>query len=68
MTIFVCFGQEITLGGHLYLQLLKDRLAHWLGILRLVILKKDRANRGKGFSLTEGKLMTTSLCFSFAVT
>lgn len=35
--------QEVTLAGHVYLQLLKDRLSVWLNVLKLVILKRQRA-------------------------
>lgn len=34
--------QEITLAGHLYLQLLKDRITSWLTGLRYTIMKRER--------------------------
>lgn len=45
--------QEITLAGHVYLQLLKDRMANWLGIVKLVTLKKQRMT--KDFSMDQSK-------------
>lgn len=46
--------QEVLLGGHLYLQVLKERLQTWLQSVKLNILKK--ANTTVGFSLKQGKL------------
>ena len=45
--------QEITLAGHVYLQLLKDRMANWLGIVKLVTLKKQRMT--KDFDMDQSK-------------
>ena len=36
--------QEVLLGGHLYLQLIKDKLANWLGQLKYIVLKKVRTS------------------------
>lgn len=33
--------QELLLGGHLYLQVLKDKLQNWLSYVKLTILKRD---------------------------
>ncbi len=46
--------QEITLAGHVYLQLLKDRLALWLLGCKAAILKKARATKGQ-FQLSSGE-------------
>ena len=45
--------QEVSLAGHIYFQMLKDRMSNWLGMLRLIILKKQRMTKGS-FSLTPG--------------
>jgi DNA-directed RNA polymerase I subunit RPA2 len=45
---------ELLLGGHLYLQLLKEKMQTWLRIVKSVILKKARATAG--FTLTISKL------------
>jgi DNA-directed RNA polymerase I subunit RPA2 len=44
---------ELLLGGHLYLQLLKDKMQVWLHVLKSVILKK--AKPAAGFTLTNSK-------------
>nr|CAD7596147.1 unnamed protein product [Timema genevievae] len=46
--------QEILLGGHLYLQAVKEKLHSWLTILRALILKK--ANNNPEYKLTVGEL------------
>lgn len=44
---------EIILGGHLYLQLIKDRLAGWLGSLKFAILQKAKmAKSGAELKIT----------------
>ncbi|KAK0089132.1 hypothetical protein PV325_008989 [Microctonus aethiopoides] len=49
--------QECLLGGHLYLQVLKEKLYLWLNTLRMVISK--RANTiGNKFSLTVQEMLT----------
>lgn len=45
--------QEITLAGHFYLQLLKDRLTSWLTILKYIILKRQRTV--KTFTFNQSK-------------
>lgn len=45
--------QEVTLAGHVYLQLLKDRLSVWLNVLKLVILKRQRAVKNFVFNQSE---------------
>jgi|LakMenEpi03Aug12_release.lakeMendotaPanAssembly.Ray.scaffolds.fasta_scaffold364281_1 hypothetical protein len=47
--------QEITLPGHLYLQLLKDRLSSWLTVLKYVIMKRERV--AKNFVFNQSKLI-----------
>ncbi len=42
---------EIVLGGHLYLQLLKEKLDRWLLSLKFAILKRAK-DKGKAFDLT----------------
>jgi DNA-directed RNA polymerase I subunit RPA2 len=42
---------ELVLGGHLYLQLLKEKLETWLLTLRAAIVKKAKLSGGK-FDLT----------------
>lgn len=44
--------QEISLAGHLYLQLVKDRLTTFLTMLKFIILKKERLSRN--FKLSQG--------------
>ncbi|XP_046672556.1 DNA-directed RNA polymerase I subunit RPA2 [Homalodisca vitripennis] len=44
--------QELLLGGHLYLQVLKDRLQGWLFMLRSIIQKKEQP----GYELTKEEL------------
>ena len=46
---------EIVLGGHLYLQLLKEKLGDFLTILKSVILRAARL-KGPAFSLTPGAM------------
>lgn len=47
--------QEILLGGHLYLQLLKERLQMWLLTLKNTVIKRESQLRGNQFKLTPGK-------------
>ncbi len=49
--------QEILLGGHLYLQLLKDRLQLWLITLRSNIIKRQSQNKAGALKLTAGKIV-----------
>jgi DNA-directed RNA polymerase I subunit RPA2 len=44
---------ELLLGGHLYLQMLKEKMQSWLQILKSIILKK--ANLTADFTLNTGK-------------
>jgi DNA-directed RNA polymerase I subunit RPA2 len=44
---------ELLLGGHLYLQLLKEKMQVWLQVLKSVILKKAKPN--VGLTLTNSK-------------
>jgi DNA-directed RNA polymerase I subunit RPA2 len=51
--------QEVSLPGHTYLQLLKDRLTNWLNILKSIVLKKQRlgttgARASQSFQMTQG--------------
>ena len=43
---------EIVLGGHLYLQLLKEKLENWLQTLKGSILKRAKTLGGSKFDLT----------------
>lgn len=45
---------ELLLGGHLYLQLLKDKMQTWLQVIKSVILKKAKTT--VGFILNTSKL------------
>lgn len=36
--------QEVLLGGHLYLQLIKDKLVNWLTTLKFQILRKAKSD------------------------
>ena len=47
--------QEISLAGHIYMQLLKDRITRWLTGLKYAILKKARFSK-KPLELTGGKI------------
>ena len=51
--------QEINLAGHLYLQLLKDRLANWLNVLKYIILKRQRTV--KNFDFNQSRLIIVSI-------
>ena len=42
---------ELVLGGHLYLQLLKEKMADWLVTMKSIVLKKAKAEGGS-FNLT----------------
>jgi len=42
---------EIVLGGHLYLQLLKEKMDDWVRVLKAMILRKAKST-GPGFDLT----------------
>ena len=44
--------QELVLGGHLYLQLLKEKIGTWLTTLKQAILKKELMSTGSQFDLT----------------
>jgi DNA-directed RNA polymerase I subunit RPA2 len=44
---------ELLLGGHLYLQMMKEKMQTWLQVLKSVILKKAKAT--VGFTLTTSK-------------
>ena len=48
--------QEITLAGHVYMQLLKDRLTNWLSSVKYLMLKKARSQ--KKFSVSVGEMST----------
>nr|CAD7405467.1 unnamed protein product [Timema poppensis] len=50
--------QEILLGGHLYLQAVKEKLHTWLTILRALILKKANNNPEYKLTVAELELMT----------
>lgn len=43
--------QECLLGGHLYLQVLKEKLQTWLSVLKLSIMKRPGSTSDK-FNLT----------------
>lgn len=49
--------QELLLGGHLYLQILKDKLQNWLFSLRMNLLKRCRRDN---FSLGLSEVTTSS--------
>ncbi|XP_034948641.1 DNA-directed RNA polymerase I subunit RPA2 [Chelonus insularis] len=49
--------QECLLGGHLYLQVLKEKLQTWLTSLKYAILKRAN-NQGNRFALTVQELLT----------
>jgi DNA-directed RNA polymerase I subunit RPA2 len=44
---------ELLLGGHLYLQILKEKMESWLQLLKSVILKKAKSTMN--FTLTTSK-------------
>ena len=44
--------QELVLGGHLYLQLLKEKLETWLVTLKMAILKKESMSTNTELNLT----------------
>lgn len=46
--------QECLMGGHLYLQVLKEKMQGWLVGLKAVIVKRAQ-QVGNNFSLTSGK-------------
>ncbi|XP_075213052.1 RNA polymerase I subunit Rpl135 isoform X2 [Lycorma delicatula] len=46
-------SQELLLGGHLYLQVIKERLKGWLGVLRATLIKIT-AEKGPTFDITAG--------------
>ena len=48
--------QEVSLPGHTYLQLIKDRLNNWFKILKSLVLKKQRqvTTGGRAFQMTQG--------------
>uniref|UniRef100_A0A1B6CSM5 DNA-directed RNA polymerase subunit beta n=1 Tax=Clastoptera arizonana TaxID=38151 RepID=A0A1B6CSM5_9HEMI len=48
--------QELLLGGHLYLQVLKDRLQSWLYMLKNMLQKKE----SPGYKLTKEELINAS--------
>lgn len=50
--------QEVLQGGHLYLQILKERLYNWLVAMRSCVLKRARSN--VSFSLTHTELMNAA--------
>lgn len=58
--------QEITLAGHVYLQLLKDRMANWLGLVKMITLKKQRMS--KDFDMNQSRfrivIVTLKLIFN----
>lgn len=43
--------QECLLGGHLYLQVLKEKMYMWLTIIKMVIMKRAK-NAGNRYKLT----------------
>ncbi|XP_015126829.1 DNA-directed RNA polymerase I subunit RPA2 [Diachasma alloeum] len=49
--------QECLLGGHLYLQVLKEKLQTWLSILRMSILKRAKTV-GNNFYITPQEMLT----------
>lgn len=54
--------QECLLGGHLYLQVLKEKLYGWLTGLRILIMKRAR-NADAKYALTLRKYVNTDLLF-----
>ena len=54
--------QEVTLGGHLYLQMLKDRMANWLANLKFSILKMHRSSKTP-ITLSQGLDFYFEKCF-----
>jgi len=42
---------ELVLGGHLYLQLVKEKLSDWMTTMKAIIIRKSKSD-GSGFSLT----------------
>jgi len=44
---------EVLLGGHLYLQIIKEKMQGWLQLLKAVILKKAKSTTN--FTLTTSK-------------
>lgn len=44
VNVFLSFAlqQEVLLGGHLYLQIIKDKLLNWLTSIQYAVLKKCR--------------------------
>ena len=51
--------QEVSLPGHTYLQLLKDRLTNWLSALKAIIMKKQRQTTGKAtqsYAMNQGAM------------
>lgn len=44
---------ELLLGGHLYLQIIKEKMQGWLQLLKAVILKKAKST--PNFTLTTSK-------------
>lgn len=51
--------QECLLGGHLYLQVLKEKLYSWLAVLRLQILKRSKS-AGNRYTLTVQEMLNVS--------
>lgn len=49
--------QEVLLGGHVYLQIIKERLRVWLNMLKAMIVKKGSSTQ-KNVKLTQGEMMT----------
>ncbi|XP_043275867.1 DNA-directed RNA polymerase I subunit RPA2 [Venturia canescens] len=49
--------QECLLGGHLYLQVLKDKMSMWLTIIRMLITRRAKS-AGNGYKLTVSEMLT----------
>ncbi|XP_057326194.1 DNA-directed RNA polymerase I subunit RPA2 [Microplitis mediator] len=49
--------QECLLGGHIYFQVMKEKLYSWLNILKAVILKRNKSV-GNTFKLTVNEMLT----------
>ncbi|KAL3273008.1 hypothetical protein HHI36_014464 [Cryptolaemus montrouzieri] len=50
--------QEVLLGGHLYLQVVKERLQNWLGNLKLRLMRRAKTNTN--FHITQHEIITSA--------
>jgi len=61
--------QEVLLGGHLYLQLIKDKLLNWLTTVQYLIIRKAKLDSSGTIKQSKNDffILIASICLSSSV-